>query len=105
MRAEFDDETWRYILLPVYLASYRYGDQTYQVMANGQTGEIAGQKPVAWLKIWLAVTALLLPGLLMGIIGLSGEKVLLTVCALFLLILGGAAAVSLYRKAVESEAL
>ncbi len=71
MSADFEDESWRLILLPIYLTTYRYQDKPYQVMVNGQTGKIAGQKPVAWLKVWLAILAILLPGIVVGLIGLA----------------------------------
>jgi Zn finger protein HypA/HybF involved in hydrogenase expression len=35
MTADFADERWRYVLLPVYLASYHFDDRTFQVMVNG----------------------------------------------------------------------
>jgi hypothetical protein len=53
MGMDFSNESWRYILLPIYLASYRYGDKSYQVLINGQNGKIAGQRPVDWRKIAL----------------------------------------------------
>lgn len=68
--AAFEEETWRLILLPVYLAPYRYEGQPYQLLVNGQTGAVAGQKPVEWLRVWLAVAALLAPGALLALIGL-----------------------------------
>ena len=55
MMVDFADERWRYILLPLYLASYPFDDRTFQVMVNGQTGKVGGQKPVAWLRVWLAI--------------------------------------------------
>jgi Zn finger protein HypA/HybF involved in hydrogenase expression len=70
MRADFDRERWRYVLLPVYLTTYPFEDETYHVMVNGQTGAIAGQKPVAWLRVWLAILAVLTPSLLAGLLGL-----------------------------------
>ena len=70
MDADFSDETWRYILLPVYLVSYQYEDKIYQMMINGQTGAIAGTKPVVWSKVWLAFAAAVAPGALFTIIGL-----------------------------------
>jgi hypothetical protein len=69
MEMDFDKESWRYILLPVYVASYVYQGASYQVIVNGQTGTVAGQRPVNWVKVWFAVAALLAPGLLLGIIG------------------------------------
>ncbi len=66
MTADLEDERWRYVLLPVYLAAYRFQGKTYQVMVNGQTGQIAGQKPVAWLRVWAVVGLLLAPGFFLG---------------------------------------
>ena len=70
MSADFNDERWRYVLLPVYLSTYAFENETYHVMVNGQTGTIAGQKPVAWLRVWLAIAALLLPGGSCGLLGM-----------------------------------
>jgi hypothetical protein len=70
MNLDFGDESWRYILLPIYLNTYRYEDKTFQIMVNGQTGAIAGQRPVDWNKVWLAIAALLAPGVFLGLIGL-----------------------------------
>lgn len=77
MSLDFSEETWRYILLPLYLASYPYGDQRYQVMVNGQTGVVAGQRPVDWRKIVLVAGGTLLPGVILGLIALylSGREV------------------------------
>jgi hypothetical protein len=108
MSADFSNEAWRYVLLPVYLASYAFQGKVYQVMANGQTGAIAGQKPVAWWKVWLAVAALMAPGLLLGLIGLIlsavGIGVLLLAVAFVLLIIGGVISVIIFKKAFDSEA-
>jgi hypothetical protein len=68
--ADFNNETWRYVLLPVYLAAYRYGGHAYQVMINGQTGTCTGQKPVDWARVWVVVALLLAPGLALSLLGL-----------------------------------
>jgi hypothetical protein len=68
--ADFEDEVWRYVLLPLYLSSYRFGGQPYQLLINGQTGAVAGQKPLAWAKVWLVVAGLLAPGAVLGLLGL-----------------------------------
>ncbi len=109
MSADFNDESWRYILLPVYLAAYKFENEIYQVMINGQTGAVAGQKPVAWWKIWLAIAALLVPGTLLGLIGLpllllGGAGVILIGLGIFLFIIGAVISVILYKKAKDSEA-
>jgi len=41
-------------LLPVYLLTYRYRDQLYRFLVNGQTGKVAGNKPVSWRRVLLA---------------------------------------------------
>jgi len=109
MVADFADESWRYVLLPVYLASYKFEDKVYQVMINGQTGTIAGQKPVAWWKVWSAIAAMLAPGVLGGLISLplllaGGLGAITLVISFIVLGIGAAFAISLYRKAVDSEA-
>ena len=109
MTADFANEVWRFVLLPVYVAAYRYQERVFQVMLNGQTGVVAGQKPVAWWKIWLATAGLLAPGLLLGLIGLpllllGGVGLLPLILGVVLLVIGGAIAFSFYRQAVASEA-
>ncbi|MEM8860949.1 MAG: hypothetical protein AAGD96_21715 [Chloroflexota bacterium] len=51
MELEFHDESWRYVLLPVLMASYEFDNQTHRIVINGQTGKIFGQRPVDWRKV------------------------------------------------------
>lgn len=55
----FDDRyeqiTFKHVLLPVWLAAYRYRNEPYRVVINGRTGEISGQRPYSWWKIGFAV--------------------------------------------------
>ena len=93
MALDFSDESWRYILLPVYVAAYRYEDKVYQVVVNGQTGSISGQRPVDWGKVWLAIGGILSPGILMSLLGLitlplAGTGVVIGGVGLVLLIIG-----------------
>jgi DNA-directed RNA polymerase subunit RPC12/RpoP len=44
-------------LLPIYILSYRYRDKLYRFLLNGQTGKLAGDKPVSAARIGLAVGA------------------------------------------------
>lgn len=106
MTADLEDERWRYVLLPVYLAAYRFGDKTYQVMVNGQSGQVAGQKPVAWLRVWGALAALLLPGLFLEVLsGLlpadaAGCSIMLDMVALMI---GLALAWRVLRQAMAAD--
>jgi DNA-directed RNA polymerase subunit RPC12/RpoP len=51
--------TFKHILLPVWLASYRYRDKTYRVLVNGQTGRVLGDRPYSWAKIVALVLTVL----------------------------------------------
>lgn len=42
-------------LLPIYIASYRYKDKLYRFLVNGQTGRVAGKKPVSAKKIGMLI--------------------------------------------------
>lgn len=66
MNAVFDDEAWRLLLLPAFITTYRFQGKTYQIVINGQTGKVAGDKPVAWAKVWLIVAAAIAPGLIVA---------------------------------------
>jgi hypothetical protein len=52
--------TFKHILVPVWLAGYTYGHKSYQVVVNGYTGKMAGEHPLSWIKITLAVLAFIL---------------------------------------------
>lgn len=51
----FFDETYKYLLLPVYSTSYAYKNKNYTVVINGQTGRIKGEYPKSPIKIAMAV--------------------------------------------------
>lgn len=45
------DITFKHILLPVWLAVYKYRGKTYRFVVNGQTGRIEGERPYSTWKI------------------------------------------------------
>ena len=51
------DATFKHVLLPVWLAAYRYDGKVYRVAVNGRTGQVQGERPWSWWKIGLAVAA------------------------------------------------
>ncbi|MDT4840845.1 hypothetical protein FQZ97_746790 [compost metagenome] len=53
--ARFDEQTFKHVLLPVWLVSYQYGAKTFQAVVNGHSGQVAGEYPKSWVKIALAV--------------------------------------------------
>lgn len=44
-------QTFKHIILPVWICSYIYNDKTYHFAVNGQTGKINGTKPTSWFKV------------------------------------------------------
>jgi hypothetical protein len=57
MTLRIDDVTFKHILLPIWVAAYRYRGQSYRFVVNGQTGRVQGERPWSWGKIALAVIA------------------------------------------------
>ncbi len=51
VQTAYDDITFKHILLPVWIASYRFKNKQYQVMINAQTGELLGDRPWSVVKI------------------------------------------------------
>ena len=51
----FSHVTFKHVLLPVWIAAYRYNNKPYQFLVNGQTGEVVGQAPYSLWKILLLV--------------------------------------------------
>ncbi len=57
--------TYKHIFLPVYISSYKYGKKLYQFLVNARTGEVQGERPYSFWKIFF--TALLGIALLVGL--------------------------------------
>ncbi len=51
----FDDERFKHLLLPVWMAAYRYRGKSYRFIVNGQTGRVQGERPWSLWKIAGAV--------------------------------------------------
>lgn len=49
------DVTFKHILLPVWLAAYKYRGKTYRFVVNGSTGRVQGERPYSIWKITFAV--------------------------------------------------
>lgn len=68
MHPHFRDITFKHLLLPVWLSSYRYAGKSYRFIVNGQTGRVHGERPYSAWKIagavLLAIIVLVIGGLL-----------------------------------------
>ena len=60
VRASYAGQTFKHILAPLWLATYTYRGRARQVVVNGVTGKLAGDRPWSWAKITLAALLALL---------------------------------------------
>lgn len=69
------DVKFRYVLAPIYLATYRFGKQTFPVAINGQTGETYCDVPtnIKKLIIFLIIALFAAAGLEVLIFVLFGQ--------------------------------
>lgn len=51
---DWQDETFKHLLLPVWTAAYKYSGKSYRFVVNGQTGEVQGERPWSVWKIAFA---------------------------------------------------
>ncbi len=56
---DYSGQTFKHILVPIWLLTYNYGARNFQVLINGYTGAIAGKYPKSWIKILLAILAVI----------------------------------------------
>ena len=49
------EETFKHILLPVYVSAYRFKGKEYNFFINGENGQISGTRPYSFWKIFFAV--------------------------------------------------
>jgi hypothetical protein len=59
VETDYSGQTFKHILVPIWLLTYNYGPRNFQVVINAYTGVIAGKYPKSWVKITLAVLAIL----------------------------------------------
>jgi len=63
---DVSDMTFKHILLPVWLAAYKYRGKTYRFVVNGQSGRVQGERP--W-SAWKITFAVVLGLIVAGIVG------------------------------------
>ncbi|NOD92357.1 primosomal protein N' (replication factor Y) - superfamily II helicase [Ruegeria sp. HKCCD4884] len=67
------DVTFKHILLPVWMAAYKYRGQTYRFVVNGRTGRVQGERPWSAIKITIAVVLGLLVAAGVGYLAATGK--------------------------------
>ena len=59
IRADYRDETYKHVMMPVYTTAYTYKGKQYHVLINGQSGRVEGDYPKSPAKIAAIVAAVL----------------------------------------------
>lgn len=57
VNTRLSDMTFKHILVPVWVAAYRFRGRSFRFVVNGQTGQVVGERPWSAWKIALAVVA------------------------------------------------
>jgi DNA-directed RNA polymerase subunit RPC12/RpoP len=65
--------TFKHVLLPVWLAAYKYRGKTYRFVVNGRTGTVQGERPYSRWKIFFAVLAGLIVAATVGYLFAQGQ--------------------------------
>ncbi len=55
LNTSYSDERFKHLLLPIWMAAYRYRGKSYRFIVNGQTGRVQGERPWSPWKIAGAV--------------------------------------------------
>ena len=71
MDMKLSEETFKHILLPVYVSAYRYSGKEYNFFINGENGQISGTRPYSFWKIFFTVLAVIA---VIGVIVLLSKK-------------------------------
>ena len=56
----YSNVTYKYLLLPIWISSFKYNGKVYQFMVNGQTGKVGGKTPISPLRVAIAIILVLL---------------------------------------------
>ena len=60
------DVTFKHVLLPIWVAAYKFRGQSYRFVVNGQTGRVQGERPWSAWKVSFAVLLALILAALAG---------------------------------------
>ena len=70
--ADFYDQSFKHVMLPVWLCTYVYNGKPYQFAVNGQTGKIKGQKPISATKVAILIISII--AIIIGLIMLFSKN-------------------------------
>ncbi|MBE7067267.1 MAG: TFIIB-type zinc ribbon-containing protein [Ruminococcaceae bacterium] len=55
IKTNYNDITFKYLLLPIWISSFKYKDKVYGFVVNGQNGHVGGRAPISALRVAIAI--------------------------------------------------
>lgn len=55
LSTSYENITFKYLLAPIWISNFKFKDQVYNFVVNGQTGRIAGKSPISPLRVLAAI--------------------------------------------------
>ena len=71
---DYGTETFKHVLLPIWMAAYKYNGRSFRFLVNGQTSEVQGERPYSAWKIAFAVLAVAI--IVLGAVYLNNPEAL-----------------------------
>ncbi|MCE3226750.1 MAG: hypothetical protein K0S32_1301 [Bacteroidetes bacterium] len=59
INTSYNDITFKHILLPLWISAYRFDNKVYRFTVNARTGEVQGERPYSFWKIFFFVLTIL----------------------------------------------
>ncbi|MEL6914186.1 MAG: TFIIB-type zinc finger domain-containing protein [Pseudomonadota bacterium] len=66
LKTQARDVTFKHVLLPIWMAAYKYRGKSFRFVVNGRTGEVQGERPYS---VWKIAVAVLLGLIVAGVAG------------------------------------
>ena len=70
---KLSDMTFKHILVPVWIAAYKFRGRSFRFVVNGQTGQVTGERPWSSWKIMFTVLAGLIVAAIAGYLYAEGQ--------------------------------
>ena len=75
VQSSYSNLTFKHVLLPIWIAAYRYDQKVFRFLVNGQTGEVQGKAPYSVWKILGAIAAAIaILAILVVVFGGTGQR-------------------------------
>ena len=69
MQTATTNETFRHLLLPVWIGAYRFQGKVFQVVVNARSGEVQGERPYSAAKITLLILVVVIVIMILWVLG------------------------------------